>query len=390
MSVQPNCFEGLIGLARESCPCLGDMPEDAAASQSGLFLAELDGLNLRQVKNATAEQCQEFWDMMTRARDNAETQADADLLAELRKVSSDRKKPIRSVIGEDSDSRRILTMDKSWHGMTVQFAHMVGGIATLRRIGGKFNFTGDLTIYVFDRYSDTWVAGYTIPVVAGQTTWTEIEPLELDMDASGYANTRYWFIYQPGANAAYNTRIHCGCGGSTWRPNWNSHSPYYESNVQRQGYGWSWWAMASGVKGNDIADREDWSTTNETQGLLLDFQFTCNAFTTLCNDGYDPQDPIQLTRAYARLYLAGYKLLTQVKMSSNPTFWTTLNGEGVEALRKQYFEEYRNRIGWYDDKEKVANGYLLTTLMEPENINRYGDCLICKDQHGMQVSRIRP
>lgn len=387
MSVRPDCYSGIIGLARESCPCLGTAPDDADDSESGLYIAELEGLNLQQVK-ASSEQCSAFWDMMRKARDAAEAQTDADLLMEIRKLVNDRKKPIRSVIGDDNNSRKTVDISRGFHGMTVQFAHMVGGTATLRRIGGKFNFTGPLDVYVYDRYLGTPIAGYSISAVAGSTTWTDIDPLELDMDARGYDNTRYWFIFQH-SGSAYNTQIHCGCGGGSWKPNWNSQVPYYESNVQRQGWGWTWWAMASGTYGTDLSTREDWTTSNETQGLLLDFQFTCNAQTTICNDGFDPNDPIQVARAYARLYLAGYKLLTMVKMSSNPSFWTNLNGDGIEALRKEYFEQYKNHIGWYDADTKTVHGYLLNVFTEKENINRYGDCFTCRDPWGMKTSRIR-
>lgn len=386
MSVQPNCFTGLIGLMRTECECLGSAPSGAEDSESGLFLAELEGLNLQQVQAASGH-CDEFWEMMVRARDEAEKQADADLLAEVRKMVGDKRKPIRSQIGDDSASRKLVDVPKTYHGMTVQLAHMVGGTATLHRIGGKFDFTGTVDIDVYDRYEDLPIASYTINTVAGKTTWTAITPLELDMDATGSDNARYWFLYTPGGHQPYNVKIHCGCGGTSWKPNWSSTSPYYESSVQRHGWGWAWWAMASGIKGDDLTVREDWSVDNETQGLLLDMQFTCNGLTTLCHDGYDPTDPIQLTRAYARLYLAGYKLLTMVKMSSNPSFWTNLNGEGIEALRKTYFEEYRNRIGWYDNDTRTMHGYLLPALVE--DINRYGDCYSCRDPWGMKVSRIR-
>jgi len=136
--------------------------------------------------------------------------------------------------------------------------------------------------------------------------------------------------------------------------------------------------MATGTKGDDLATRVNWKTANETQGILLDARFNCDASTTICFDDPDYTDPIQNDQARAVLLKSWYYLLSFIKNSGNPSFWTLLNLEGIHDSMSKVKAEYIERVE-----------FVCTEFSKSENINLNGDCLKCKDQWGFAVKTIK-
>jgi hypothetical protein len=376
MSAPYGCFEYVIGLSRTDCPCTDSgKPTDAGESASGYYLDEAPGLNLQQVKNAAI--CPEFWDWMEKARQLAVQDYQADVLSCIRSNTEYARNPLKSIIGDASDSIKLLTMNKPYHGLTVQTAHVVGGTMTVKRIGLKVDTTGPIDIEVYSR--DGPLVTYTVDAVEDVLTWYTLPAdLELDMDAEGSENPRYWFLWQPSGEKAYNTRLHCGCISNYWKPYWDLGHPYYESRVEKGGFAWADWAMAAGTKGDTLADRDTWATLNETQGVMLDVRFNCDANTTICTDDPDYTDPLQRDQARAIQMRAAWYLMKLIRSSSNPSFWTLLNLEEIHALMLEYDDQYKGRVG-----------ALCEEFSKSENINLYGDCLKCKDHWGFAVKTIR-
>lgn len=376
MSAPYDCFDYVIGLSRTDCPCTDtDKPSDADVSASGYYLDETQGLNLEQVKNAAS--CPEFWDWMERARTLAVQDYQADVLACIRAHTEYAREPLRAVIGDYSDSPKLLTMGKAYHGMTVETADVVGGTFIVKRIGLKIDTTGPIDVSVYG--PDGLIATYQVDAVAGVVSWhTLAADLELDMNLDGAENPRYWFLWEPSSERAYNTKLHCGCTDTKWKPYWSTENPYYESRVKRDGFEWTQWVMAAGTKGDDLATRTDWATSNETQGVLIDAKFTCDASTTICAGEPDYTDPIQREQARAIQVKAASYLLSFIRSSSNPSFWTLLNLEQIADLQKQYHDQYAGRVEW-----------VCGEFAKKENVNLYGDCLRCKDQWGFSIKTIR-
>lgn len=374
MSAQPGCFEYIIGLSRTDCPCLDtDKPVDAAESASGYYIDEGEFLNMEQLKGAAT--CPEFWDWLERSRTLAVQDYKRDVLSCIRSNTTYAREPMRGVIGEDPESPKLLTMDKTYHGLTLQTDMVVGGTMTVYRIALKINTSGPVDIEVYNR--DGLMITYTVTAVADTLTWYELTtPLELEMDSDGL-NPRYWFLWQPTTERAYNTRIHCNCLNGTWKPTWDCSSPYYGGR-SRKGFEWSQWVMATGTKGDDLSTRVNWKTTNETQGILLDARFNCDASTTICFDDPDYTDPIQNDQARAVLLKSWYYLLSFIKNSSNPSFWTLLNLEGIHESMSKVKAEYIERVE-----------FVCAEFSKSENVNLNGDCLKCKDQWGFAVKTIK-
>lgn len=388
MSLTPACFENIIGLSRTPCPCVEDLSADAVVSESGLFLDELDGLSINML-NAGVDCGQgTLWDMLARARENAMEQTQADLMACLGEETDLRRQSGSSQIGSDKKATGTgVSLPSTYHGITLQTAMMKGGTFKLTHIGACFKQTGNVTVYVYDRTS--LLATYTVPAVSNQVTWYTLPvELELSMSTLGQTPPQYWIVFRPDEFTgvqplkAMGTRFDCGCGGGTYSPTWSLARPQYLSANSKAGNLWAEWSQATGTYGTDLADREDWSGTtgiNETQGLLLQVAYDCDQRTTFCADAPNYRtDNIQKAIAHAVRFKAAANLVTAMLSSTAINRYTMTAGEIMAENRRRWESQYNKHI----------LEYICPTLALPQNVNRYGDCLKCKDHYGMRVGRI--
>lgn len=386
MSTTAACFENIIGLSRKECACVDDAPAGANVSQSGLYLDELDGVSLSKFEAVRDCGDGSIWDMLAKARENAIEDTKAELMACLSANTDRRRQPGNSQIGDDKKvSATSHSLRHAYHGITLQTAKVKGGTFKVTAIGTAFksvNNPGTITLNVYRRTSDTEgdtaVETYVLPTTGDRVVWTDIEPLELSMDYLGDGSARYWFLYEPvDGMKAMDSRIDCGCGG--FKPYWNITSPQYASANQKTGKLWAEWAMAAGTKGTTLSDREDWTVENPTQGIMLRVEFICDESSTFCADAPDyVRDPIQKVLAHAVRFKAGANLMTALLNSPNINRYTMTAGEVLADNRTRYEKEFMSRIV----------EYVCPTLAEEGNINRYGDCLKCKDRWGLSRGTI--
>lgn len=382
----PACFENIFGLSRTDCECFtGTMPADAMVSASGIYLDELPGMDLKKLIDASS--CETpGWKLMERAREEAVKQVKLDVSAGIQERTKWKRTPIpKAQIGDDSNSRGKIKLDKTYHGLTLLMAHHVGGNAMVNRIGAAFKFTGSVQVDVYEVDGDAPIASRTINAVANKTVWTDIVPIDLSMETDTRQNPWYFFVFTPsGGQEAINTRIATGC--SCKLPAFDSRSSF-ESNVKQNGMAWTAWASARGFKGNDLTNKRSFSFTNETQGLLLDMSFSCDAQTVLCNGAPDyEKDPVAMSLAYASRYRAGIYLIDVLAVGSRVDRDALLGGEAVGKLRQDYSISYK----------RIVEEYLIPKLSDaPEednpnsNVNLYSDCFTCKTSDQPSVRSIR-
>jgi len=387
MSSPSSCFSGIIGLSRTDCECVEDRPVGANVSESGLFLDELPGMNLRLI-NATQDCGSDgIWTKMERAVENAVDETVTELMACIA-ANTDPRRPIgTSQIGEDKKATQSShTLRHAYHGLTVQTAFVRGGTFKVTGIGTAFKPTvgmpATITLHVYDRLENlgnTPLATYAVPIEGNRTKWTDIEPLVLDMEHPGSLHPRYFFVFEPYAGAqAMNAAVSCNCGG--FKPYWDTGAPQYMGRPGNGAAPWTFWAMAAGTYGADLDQRDTWAVENPTSGLMLRVAFECDERSTFCigTPNYT-SDHVQKVLAHAVRFKAGANLLTDLLRSTDINRWTMTDGEGLEAQKKEYLENWEKRL----------KDYLCPELSSSSNINRYGDCRKCKDTHGMRRGLIR-
>lgn len=384
MSQQPACFENVFGLSRTDCECFGTPPEGFDTTESGLYLDELPGLNLKKLFEAK-ECSDQGWTIVTRAREAGIQRFNNEVLRYITANAKRKRTDTRSQIGDTKNGTKTVNLTKTYHGLDLMLADMVGGVATVRRIGGYFKFSGTVDVSVYELGDDTPIATHSINAVQNRLAWTEIDPLVLSMESPSSENPRYWFLFEPsGGQQALASKIaSCGCSG---KPKWDIGARQFESAVTIDGQAWTAWAMASGTYGNTLADREDWVHNNETQGLLLDVDFKCNARTAICSGSPDyEQDPLQMTYAYGSRFAAGLELVEYITGSTRVNREAITNGDQLELLRVNYTKEMNSRAEYLgeqlSDEPDEGNPH--------SGVNTYSDCFACKDPHGIQVKTIR-
>jgi hypothetical protein len=376
MSTSASCFENIIGLSRTPCECVEDAPEGANVSNSGLYLDELPGLHLLMV-NAGVK-CGEgtLWDKLARARANAIEDTKAELGACLSLSTTTRRQNGIAHIGNDqkitADAHRLT---KPYHGMILETAKVKGGSFVITAMATAFKaqvgLPATIEVSIYDRFD--LVTTRTLNVVANRVTWTTIEPIALSMSELGTLNPRYWFTYEPiDGMKSMNSLINCGCGG--YAPEWNESAPSYASSQQKAGSLWADWCMAAGVSGDDLEVRENWMRTNQTNGLILKAQFSCDASTSFCADQPDyVGDPVQKVIAHTVRFKAGANLITDLIADTRINQYTMTAGDDLRNRRSNYQSEWQKRI----------NEYLCPFLSQPDQVNRYGDCAKCQEDFTM-------
>lgn len=391
MSALPTCFENIIGLSRINCPCLEQLGIDATLSASGLYLAELPGLNLRMID--ASRDCGEssLMTKMVTARENAIERIKTELAACINANTSPAKQIGTSQIGDDQKATaESHALNNTYHGLTLQTAKMKGGYFRVTAIATAFkpdSLPATITVNVYQRREKDIAAlgTYILPCTGNQVVWTELpDTLELSMDELGSENPRYWFTYQPVAGMrAMNSLISCGCNG--FSPYWDTHNPQYLSAQQKGGKKWAEWAMAAGTTGDDLLERDQWVVENVSHGLLLRVQFECDEMSTFCSDNPNYRtDNIQKAIAHSVQAAAGSALITDLLMSTDINPYTMTAGDQLEKNRDIYEVSIGKWVNGYTEGGVFRPGYLCSELSNPDNVNRYGDCRKCKDRHGMR------
>lgn len=383
MSAPYGCFEEVFGLSRTDCECFtSEMPLEASNSASGLYLDELPGLNLKKI--FAAADCEaDAWTIMERAREHGVRRIKEDVLRGVKAGTVWKRPPHRSSkIGDDSNSSKAVSLNKTYHGLSMLLADHVGGTATVKRIGTRMKFTGSITMNIYERDNDTPIRTEVLSCTNNQTVWTDITDLELSMDAEGSPNKWYFFLWEPsGGQQAANVRMHCGCSGKV---NWSTYSPWYESGVDVNGWQWSRWAMISGASGDTLSDRENWAHTNTTFGLLLDIDFKCDQMTAICDGTPDYEyDPIQAAIAHGARYAAAVYVLDYVAAGSAVDRDALLGDMAVGKMRQDYERQYGIRTDWVvEELTKAPEG-------PKTGVNTYSDCFMCSMAGQPMVKSIR-
>ena len=379
------CFQYIFGLSQTECGCeqyADDKPIDFDTSDSGIFLDEVEGLHLRLILSGA--NCEEgsMWDLMARARANAVKQFKSDLLACMISQSRLKREPFSGTIGDYSKFTKNITAGTTFAGLRVRIADIIGGVATLRRVGLLFNTTGLKDITIYDTTGELVATITNLPTIANKISWTTLpSPITLPTDTPTRTHTDYNFVYTVDGNLPKDMKVHCGCG-SGYKPYWNSLHPSYSVPQDKGNFKWANFAMVAGIKGNAIANLgsdNDWNTQEYTNGIALDIHFGCNVETSICNESLDyTSDPYALAMAYAIRYKAAEMLVQNILTNPDPSYYTTAAPEILKSFIPKYRKEYENRV--YD--------YLCTELVDPANINRYSDCHTCKDENAFLLTGI--
>jgi len=317
-----ECFETIIGLVPDGDTCIDGYEEDYSTSKSGMHLSTLKGISM---SNACG---MDVWAMMIQARQGAVRTVKTDLFQEAGRYFQ----PVRNAFTGDIGALQFARTQTTggFYGMRV-FTNVEG--ARIRFVGVTLMpfASGDFDVLIYDDHGLLRTEQVTGAIARRPRRLIFDVPLVVEQGS-------VYFIVQGGE--AYTGKMFC-CGAKGWC--FNIDNPCY--NTTRRN--WSSWAMAAGIQGSDIGDRDSWATYSRNYGLVLHASFSCNMDNVLCSDYSDfVHNENDRALAWAILYKTGEMFLNAAIDSGEVNRYTLLAGEALDFRREEYLKGYEQMIKW--------------------------------------------
>lgn len=350
MSHEPtNCLSHIIGLSKTTCECFDtDKPTDAVTSESGLYLDEIEGLTLNLVDSAEDCETGGIWDIMTKARDNATIAFKTDLMASLLSKYKQRRNPFTGTVG-NSKFKNSISLSGTYGGIRIYCANIISGLMTINRIGLVFEQAGTFDISIYNNVDSDPLITFTVTSQANKLAWYDLPtPQKLEMSDDTSENPQYYLIYEASGLNPKDITGGCGCSSQIYKYYWNTDKPMFKSFERDR---WSEYIMLTGIQGNDISDRENWTTSSYLNGIILDAEFVCKQSELICKQNMDfESNPLALVMAYTIRFKAAAILIDSILSSSNLNRVTMMEREALYGKRSTYLKSYNERIDYLRDQ----------------------------------------
>ncbi len=362
-----NCWDNIVGITREPDACVdhGYVPVNYDLSLSGLYLDELQGINLELVYGVD----EDIWDLIDRAYQNAVRTFKMDVMGAILQTHKQKYDTFHGNIGSQRYKNN-LNITYPFAGVRMYCNDVKAASFKLSAIGVIMNQTDSFNIEIYNNLETD--ALYIIPVtsVANKYTVTSLTNIiELPLSDANWDNLEYYFIYTRGTKQPKDNQTTCGCGGVTWC--FNRVTPCF-ADAKATKDRWRQFAMIGGISGNDIEDRETWGVSSYMNGLVLIGDFTCDKFIYLCNEDSDFEtNEVDIGIAFALQYKWGEFVMNSFIDTNEVSKFSTLGLEAINNNRIYYNNKYVEMINF---------------VAENIDVGKYG-CLQCKPVHGAKMSR---
>jgi len=362
-----TCLENIIGLSRTECPCYDTgKPGDSETTKSGLYLDELEGLDLRLVGSDIECGEDDVWEKMEKAIDIAKNTLRTDILGAITEFASSRRKTFLGNIGQKK-SKTIIVPQTTWMGIKISNYDIKGGEFTLKGITTWMDQTDTFDVYIYNNIQDDPLLIIpNIESIAGQQKKNPLTPdpsltfplwsTDLCGDNGESSQLEYFIVYQPVGFNPRDNKIECGC-------------------ARREE--WTQWFDSHGITGNDVSTtelREAMPESDKANGLILDVSINCATADLICggeNEDLDQDnDPNARVIAKSIQLKAGEVLINDILNSGNINRITMMSREALYGKRAHYAKEYGYRIGWLGENMSITGN----------------DCLGCADSRIANVA----
>ena len=354
-----SCLDKIIGLSQTECACFDeDKPTDYNVSLSGVYLDELDGFPGLETLGSISN-CEEgsIWKIMEKALEKSILQFKADMLSGMENAFKTRRPNFKGLIGDIAfNNTLILTQNKA--GIRIRSHNVVGGYFDLTRIGLMFNATSSITIKVFSNLDQVnEIASYTMMTAANNTQFVRLtNPLRLPLWSETGHHIEYYLVYDlTGAYYPKNNKLDCGCG-------------------KKMDVSYKNWISLEGIRGNAGTMYNDFQSSNELNGLVIEGSFTCDSSRLICSDEYplDFNSGRALQMAYAVRFKTAQSVIQKVLDTNEINRPNMLSREALYGKRNSFGKKYEEWIEYLVTNTEILNS----------------DCLVCRENHNFQRGTI--
>lgn len=373
MSADLSCFNDIIGFSRTTCDCYDVV--NYADSDSGLYLTELEGINIKALNDLPDCDKGAMTARFYTAYQNAVQNLRLDVQTEAHKHYEPRFEAFVGNIG-------LAQKDATYTGITQTYAYirlmcrqLVGAKLKIKSINTIFEGTGVKTVWVYNNLNEL-KGTYQLNTTANTYVLNDIADLELDLFDARVDYPEYYLVYEVAANRPKNNALNCKACGTTY--SFNRSKPCWQLNPQKK-IGWAnFVCVASGQ--TDTLDFEAAATLNNSGfgtymlGLVLDVEIKCDFQQFLCSADFDwNNDPVAIGIAAALRFKTGALMLHDISASGEINRWTMIDHDAILAS-----------IAYYDEKYKA-----ITEWLGQEIDMTKSDCWACKEYHGFTAGKIR-
>lgn len=326
MSEILTCLENIVGVSDKDCACTASgRPAEYATSLSGLFIDQL--VPFRMIENAVDCGEDNIWETGADAIDMATLQFQNELISGFAENNNTVGDPFHGIIG---DRKHKLTIDPATTYAGIKITPIQGAdkILKIRGLNTYLDTTlANVVLEIYDNYSEVPIYSYSDIDSSADIEQGNILDIGLPLSVSGKPELEYYILLTISGFLPRNNKIDCGCGKGT--QNWKK-----TINIEA-------------VRGDVIADREDWSGQDGySYGMTLDAEIVCDSAALIC-----PGGTVDISgtnwggiKAEAIWYLAASIVLKALLNNPEPTQYTMMNENDQERERRRFVEEYGGRM----------------------------------------------
>ena len=320
-----ECLESLVGLSRTECECYSGIEDSLKLSPYGLFLDELEGIDLKVIQAGL--RCGEDLDTnFPILYENAANFFETDLQVAISESHKQKHTPFIGKIGERKYSAAIST--SALVGIFLDTNTLEGASIIVKTARFYFTNTGNLSLKLYA--NDELIETFPIEITsAGETLYDFETPLDLPLTENG-VKVDYYFVYEPGGLIPYNTKISCGCAGV---------------ELVRKNF-----LMAKGFKGASISS---YSTDGNAYGISLDAIIGCSIDDIMCD--FMADSVFARRAAMAIWYKLGVLAIEKLFSSREINFDTFSDREYLYGRKRKFVKNYENIILWLSENTTIAN-----------------------------------
>lgn len=319
-------FKHIIGLSATAPDCTEFAAVDITTSTSGLYLDDMDQLNLNILDASSDCSTGSIWDLLFKARKNALKELETDLIVGTGAINKQAKEPYFGYIGQPNYRGALMVPNGSRQSLELQLPFRESVSLKIKRIG----FLADSNSVV-----PVSISGYPEPF---QVVVTQNTPSFLNLETPiqiPFEGQRLEFSYIADGFNPLNNETSCGCG----------------------------------VKDRKLAALIDNVLSRPASGIILDVEIACDPKNMIFLN-HDQNYGIAQVLAYATRYKAAELLIERILNADNINRYTMLEPEYLYGKRSQFRKEYQTRINW---------------LISSEGFNLGLDsCYVCKPATGFR------
>lgn len=336
------CLEGLVGLSQTECECYTIEDDSLKESSLGLFVDDLEGIDLELIQNAI--KCGDTLSTnFEKLYNNAVNFFESDLQIAISESYKQKHSPFIGKIGETKYTN--VTPINTFVGLKLDTKYVDGAAIILNSINLFFDNSGTVSLQVY-KNDETFGTPYSIPVTQGNTLHKLPTPLILPIYENGIKNN-YYFVYNGAGLQPMDNKTSCGCAGVE----------------QLRGK----FLTAKGVFGTSI---NSYSTKEYAYGLSLNVTISCSIDNMLCDFMVD--STFKRMAGQAIWWKLGVLMIEKLFASREINFDTFSDREYLYGRKNKFEKNYKNIILWLSENTTINNS----------------NCFICDSTKVMTMGKI--